>query len=171
MRWSVSHGRKRCHARSLPSLTGASPGAWQACAGPRVAVRFILPQFQCPGCSPSILDALFTAARAAGTRVSQATSSLRAPVQFSSVASHSATPSTAARRASLSITNSRSLLKLMSIESVMPSSHLILWRPLLLPSSTFPSIRVFSIIQLFASGGENIGVSASTSVLPMNTQD
>ena len=55
-----------------------------------------------------------------------------------------ATPWTAARQASLSIANSRSLLKLMSIESVMPSSHLILCRPLLLPSSVFPSIRVFS---------------------------
>ena len=55
-----------------------------------------------------------------------------------------ATPWTAARQASLSITNSRSLLKLMSIESVMPSSHLILCRPLLLLLSIFPSIRVFS---------------------------
>ena len=54
-----------------------------------------------------------------------------------------ATSWTAARQASLSITNSRSLLKLMSIESVMPSSHLILCRPLL-PPSIFPSIRVFS---------------------------
>ena len=54
------------------------------------------------------------------------------------------TPWTAARQASLSITNSWSLLKLMSIESVMPSNHLILCRPLLLPSSIFPSIRVFS---------------------------
>ena len=51
---------------------------------------------------------------------------------------------TAARRASLSITNSQSLLKLMSIESVMPSNHLLLCRPLLLPPSIFPSIRVFS---------------------------
>ena len=53
------------------------------------------------------------------------------------------TPWTAARQASLSITNSQSLLKLMSIESVMPSNHLILCRPLLLPPSIFPSIRVF----------------------------
>ena len=52
---------------------------------------------------------------------------------------------TAARQASLSITNSRSLLKLMSIMSVMPSNHLILCRPLLLLPSVFPSIRVFSI--------------------------
>ena len=54
------------------------------------------------------------------------------------------TPWTAACQASLSITNSRSLLKLMSIESVMPSNQLILCRPLLLPPSIFPSIRVFS---------------------------
>ena len=55
-----------------------------------------------------------------------------------------ATPWTAAHQASLSITNFQSLLKLMSIESVMPSNYLILCRPLLLPCSIFPSIRVFS---------------------------
>ena len=69
--------------------------------------------------------------------------------QFSSVQSLSRvwlfeTPWTAARQASLSITNSQSLLKLMSIESVMPSSHLILCHPFLLPPLIFPSIRVFS---------------------------
>ena len=58
--------------------------------------------------------------------------------------SDSATPWTAARQASLSIANSWSLLKLMSIESVMPSNHLILCHPLLLLPSVFPSIRVFS---------------------------
>ena len=66
---------------------------------------------------------------------------------FSSVAQHVqlfATPWTATCKASLSITNSRSLLKLMSIESEMPSNHLILCCPLLLPPSIFPSIRVFS---------------------------
>ena len=68
---------------------------------------------------------------------------------FSSVQSLShvplfATPWTAAHQASLSITNSQSWLKLMSIESEMPSNHLILCRPLLLPPSIFPSIRVFS---------------------------
>ena len=68
---------------------------------------------------------------------------------FSSVQSLShvrlfVTPRTAARQASLSITNSQSLLKLMSIKSVMPSNHLILCHPLLLPPSIFPSIRVFS---------------------------
>ena len=70
-------------------------------------------------------------------------------VQFSSVQSLSrvwlfATPWIAARQASLSITNSRSLLKFMSIESMMPSSHLILCRPLLLLPPVPPSIRVFS---------------------------
>ena len=69
--------------------------------------------------------------------------------QFSSVQSLSyvllfATPWTAALQASLSITNSQSLVKLMSVESVMPPNHLILCRPLLLLSSIFPSIRVFS---------------------------
>ena len=70
-------------------------------------------------------------------------------IQFHSVQLFSrvrlfATPWTVARQASLSITNSQSLLKLMSIESVMPSNHLILCHPLLLPPSVFPSIRVFS---------------------------
>ena len=70
-------------------------------------------------------------------------------VQFSSVQSLSrvrlfSTPWIAARQASLSITNSWSSLRLTSIESVMPSSHLILWRPLLLLSPIPPSIRVFS---------------------------
>ena len=68
-------------------------------------------------------------------------------IQFShSVMSNSATPWTAARQAFLSITNSQSLLKLMSIESMMPSNHLILCHPLLLLSLIFPSIRVFSLI-------------------------
>ena len=68
-------------------------------------------------------------------------------VQLSSVSvvSDSATPWTAAHQASLSITNSRRLLKLMSIESMMPSYHLILCHPLLLLPSIFPGIRVFSI--------------------------
>ena len=67
------------------------------------------------------------------------------PVQFSrSVVSDSVTPWTAACQASLSITIYQSLFKLMSIESVMPSNHLILCRPLLLLPSIFPSIRVFS---------------------------
>ena len=66
------------------------------------------------------------------------------PVQSLSHVGLFMTPWTATRQASLSITNSRSILKLMSIESVMPSNHLILCRPLLLPPSIFPSIRVFA---------------------------
>ena len=65
-------------------------------------------------------------------------------VQLLSHAQIFATPWTAAHQTSLSITNSQSLLKLMSIKSVIPSNHLILCRPLLLLSSIFPSIRVFS---------------------------
>ena len=65
-------------------------------------------------------------------------------VQSLSHVQFSATPWTVARQASLSITNSRSLLKFMSIELMMPSNHLILCRPLLLLPSIFPSIRVFS---------------------------
>ena len=97
-------------------------------------------------------------------------------VQFRSVQSLSrvrlfVTPWTAARQVSLSITNSQSPLNPMSIELVMPSNHPILCRPLLLLSSIIPSIWVFPMSQLFTSGGQSIGVSASASVLPMNTQD
>ena len=67
-------------------------------------------------------------------------------------------------------TFSLSLLKLLSIESVMPSNHLILRHPLLLLPSIFPSIRVFPMSWLFASGGQSIQASASASVLPMNIQ-
>ena len=74
-------------------------------------------------------------------------------------------------KASLSITNSRTLPKLVSIESWMPSNHLIFCHPLLLVPSIFPASGSFQMSQLFASGGQSIGVSASTSVLPMNTQD
>ena len=81
------------------------------------------------------------------------------------------TPWTEARQASLSITNYRSLLKLTSIESVMPSNHLLLCHPLLLLPSIFPSIRVFSKESPLRIGGQSTGVSASTSVLPMNIQD
>ena len=82
-----------------------------------------------------------------------------------------AAPWTAACQASLSITNSQSSPKLMSIKSVMPSKHLILCCPLLLLPSIFPSIRSFQMSQCFSSGGQSIGVSASASVLPMNIQD
>ena len=80
----ASHGRKGWQACSPRSLAGASPGAWQVCAGP-VSVAFILLQYQCPECLPFILDALFSAMRAAGTHVSQAVCCLRVSVQFSPV--------------------------------------------------------------------------------------
>ena len=81
------------------------------------------------------------------------------------------TPWTAARQASLSFTNSKNLLKSMSIQSVMPSSHLILCCPLLPLPSIFPSIRVFLMSLLFTSGGQTIGVSVVASVLSVNIQD
>ena len=73
----------------------------------------------------------------------------------------------AAFHASLSITNSRSSLKLTSIESVMPCSHFILCHPLFLLSSVFPSIRPFPMSQFCISGAQYIGASASASFLPM----
>ena len=96
-------------------------------------------------------------------------------IQFSSVQSLSgvrlfATPWIAARQASLSITNSRSSLRLTSIESVMPSIHLILSSPS--PPAPNPSQhQSFPMSQLFAWGGQSIGVSALASFLPKNTQD
>ena len=95
---------------------------------------------------------------------------------FSSVQSLSrvwlfATPRIAARQASVSITNSRSLHKLMSIKSVIPSSHLILCHPLLLLPLSLPASGSFPMSQLFAWGGQSITVSASASVLPLNGQD
>ena len=96
-------------------------------------------------------------------------------VQFSSVQSLSHVQLFATRfaahQASLLITNSPSLLKLMSIESMMPSNYLTLCRPLLLLSSIFPSIRVFSHESVLPIMWPNTGVSASASVLPMNIQD
>ena len=79
-------------------------------------------------------------------------------------------PWTVAHQATLSFIISQSLLKLMSIESVMPFNHLILCRPLLLLPSIFPSIRDFIVSWLFASGGQSIEASALASVLPMNIQ-
>ena len=92
-------------------------------------------------------------------------------VQLLSPVQLCATPRTAARQASLSITNSRSLPKSMSIESEMPSNHLILCHPVLLLPSSFPASGSFQVSQLFASGGQSTGVSATTSVLPMNTYE
>ena len=90
-------------------------------------------------------------------------------VQSSSRIPLFATPWTAAHQASLSISSSRNLPKFMSIELVMPSNHLILCHPLLLPS-VFPRIRVFPMSQLFTSGCQSIRASTSASVLPKYIQ-
>ena len=74
-------------------------------------------------------------------------------------------------QASLSFTISWSLLWLMSIESLIPSNHLILCHPLLLLPSIFSSLRSFPMSRLFTSSGQNIGASALASVLPMNIQE
>ena len=93
-------------------------------------------------------------------------------VQFSrSVVSNSLRPHEPSTPGLLSITNSRSLPKPMSIELVMPSNHLILCCPLFLLPSIFPTSGSFQMSQLSTSGGQSIRISASTSVLPMNTQD
>ena len=81
-----------------------------------------------------------------------------------------ATPWTAVHQASLSFTTSWSLLRFMSIESVMLSNHLILSYPLLLLPSVFHSIRVFSKEPLFASVDQSVGASAFAPILPMNTE-
>ena len=93
-------------------------------------------------------------------------------VQFSrSVVTDSVTHWTAACQASLSITDSRSLLKLMSIESVMSSNHLILCCPFSSCIQSCPALGSFQMSQFFTSGGQSFGVSASASVLSMNIQD
>ena len=88
-----------------------------------------------------------------------------------SVVSDSVTPWTAAHQAFLSVTNSWSLLKLMSIESVMSSNHLILCCPLLFLPQSLPASESFPMSQLIAWGGQSTGVSASASFLPKNAQD
>ena len=95
---------------------------------------------------------------------------------FSSVQSLSnvqlfVTPWTTAFRASLSITSSWSLPKLMSIELVMPSNHLILCRPFSFCPQSFPASGAFPMSQFFATGGQSTGASALASVPPMNIQD
>ena len=97
-------------------------------------------------------------------------------VQFSSIQSLSCvrlfvTPRTAAREASLSITNSQSLLKLMFIESVTPFNHLISCYPLLLLLSIFPSIRVFSNESVLWIRWPKYSASTSASVFPVNIHD
>jgi len=82
----------------------------------------------------------------------------------------SVTPWTASLKASLSFTIFWSLLKFMSIESVIPTDYLMLCCPFPLLPSIFPSIKVFSVSKLFISGDQSIGASASASVLSMNIQ-
>ena len=96
--------------------------------------------------------------------------------QFNSVQSLShvrlfATPWIAVRQASLSFTNSQSLLKLMSIELVMPSDHLSFVVPFSSCLQSLPASRSFPMSQFFVSGGQSIGVSASATILPMSIQD
>ena len=79
-----------------------------------------------------------------------------------------ATPWIAAGQASLSLTNSRSSLRLTSIKLVMPSSHLILCRPLFLLPQSLPASEYFPMSQVFASGGQSTGISALASFLPKN---
>ena len=91
--------------------------------------------------------------------------------QFSSsVTSDSTAPWTAAPQASLSTTNSRGLLKLMSIESVMASNHFILCCPFSSRLQPFPASESFQMSQFFTSGGQSTETSALASVLPMNIQ-
>ena len=93
-------------------------------------------------------------------------------IQFSrSVVLDSATSWTIACQASLSITNSWSLLKFTSIESVMASNHLILCRSFSSCLQSFPASGSFPMNQFFTSGGQSIGVSALASVIPINIQD
>ena len=97
-------------------------------------------------------------------------------IYFSSVQSLSCvrlftTPWTAAHQASLSITNSRSLLRLTSIELVMSTNHFILCHPFSFCLQSFPASGSFQLSQLYASYGQSFGVSVLASVLPMNTQD
>ena len=113
----------------------------------------------CQWCSPSRLPT--------PSRWMQLSSNSSRSVQLLSHVRLSATPRTAARQVSL-FTNSQSLPKLMSTESMMPSNHLILCLPLLLLPSISSSIRVFSNE---SSRGQSIGISVSASVLPVNIQD
>ena len=93
------------------------------------------------------------------------------PVQSLSRVQLFAIPWTAAHQASLSITNSQSLPKLVPIESVMSFNHLILCVPISSCLQSFSALGSYTMSQFFRSGGQSIGVSASASVLPINIQD
>ena len=103
--------------------------------------------------------------------ISLSTRNICCAVQSLSPLGRFVTPWTAARKASLSITTFWSLLKLISIKSVMLSNHLILCHPLLLLPSMSLTSKSFPESQLFTSGGQSTRTSASASVLPVNIQD
>ena len=134
----------------------------------------ILPSSDCHTCPEYITERLKAWKGFSGSKAVVISES-HYSVQFSrSVMSNPMTPWTAACQASLSITNSRSLLKLMSIRLVMPSNHLILCHSLLFLPSIFPASGSFQMSQFLASGGPSIGVSASPSIhifIPMNIQN
>ena len=150
------------------------PGAGQSTCGRITKATWVLPwrhpnQTQ-QGCSSSATSSFFFF-KITIQPYKHKSSSRISSVQSLSCVQLFVTSWTAARQASLSITSSCSLLKLMSKESVMAYNHLILCRPLLLPPSVIPSIRVFSNELVLPSGGQSIVVSASASVPSMNIQD
>ena len=141
------------HCRFLRSSgrSGRSLDITASCEHPRGARRVRLKASSSSSCRGKVLsmsqkppEELRTPSPSRAVTRSRHFLSVHFPFQLLSRVRLSVTPWTAARQASLSITNSWSLLKFMSIESVMPSNHLILRRPLLLLPSIFPSIRVFS---------------------------
>ena len=113
---------------------------------------------------------LFTKAFSASVGILLQTLLLSQSVQPLSRVRLFATPWIAARQASLFITNSQSLLKLMCIESVMPSNHLILLSASPPAPQSLPSSGSFPMSQLFTWGGQSTGISVSASVLPMNLE-
>ena len=126
-----SNGISFCKAYALQIILGNRPVEFR--------LRNITYPWGSPPCSSGILITSFWVPSSTSPRESKFSS-----VQFLSHVRLFATPWTAARKASLSITNARNLPKCMNIESVMPSNHLILGHALLLLPSIFPSIRVFS---------------------------
>ena len=129
------------------------------------------PQPLCPSPHPSISPHLYQE-KPFGEKQQKIALDVSVKVQSLSRVRLFVTPWTAAHQASLSITNSQSLLKLMPIKSVMPSNHLILCHPLLLLPSIFPNIRVFSNKSvLHIRWPKYRSFSALASVLSMNIQD
>ena len=156
------------HVISSPVLHPALPGGWVWSLATSLVLQAL--QADVPELLPVILFLLYTC-----TFILNASSTSHlclnvyrmgqfyviAVAQSLSGVRFFATAWTAARQASLSITNSQSLLKLMSIESMMPSNHLVLCCPLLLPPSIFPSIRGFSSESALRIRWPNIGASVS----------